>query len=272
MIRNPMHAGTFYPRFADQIRKQIEQWLLDAVSPVNKERNLGLILPHAGYMYSGKCAAWGLNSISNEVVDTFIILHPSHQGIHFDYSLSPYTEYLNPMGSLKLDTELYNKLSPAADQEISLSYHQNEHSMEIQLPLISYFFPHAKILPIMIGNQIPQVAQRLAEQLYDLIFKSTSRIILLCSTDLSHYHSSSKAESLDGVLLETVKALDPEALWQAAINDRCEACGIGGILTLLYFARHFSNAALRVVQYTHSGKVSGNNSQVVGYLAAKLFV
>ncbi len=272
MIRNPMHAGTFYPRFGDQIRKQIGQWLQDAVPPVPRERNLGLILPHAGYLYSGKCATLGLNSLSNEVVDTFVILHPSHQGIHFDYSLSPYTEYLNPLGSLKLDTELYNKLVPFADQEISLSYHQNEHSMEIQLPLISHFFPHARILPIMIGNQIPQVAKRLAEQLYDLIFKSTSRIVLLCSTDLSHYHSSNRAESMDSVLIEAVKALDPEALWQGISNDRCEACGIGGILTLLYFAGHFTNASLRVVQYTHSGKVSGNNSQVVGYLAAKLFV
>ncbi len=272
MIRNPMHAGTFYPRFGEQIRKQIESWLQDAVQPLAHERNLGLILPHAGYMYSGKCATLGLHSLTNEIVDAFIILHPSHHGMHFDYSLSPYTEYVNPLGSLKLDSELYNKLSVHTDQEISLSLHQNEHSMEIQLPLISYFFPEAKILPLMIGNQIPQVAMRLADQLYELIFKSTSRIIVLCSTDLSHYHNSSKAESMDGVLVEAVKALDPEALWQAMRSDRCEACGIGGIMTLLYLAKHYTNAAMRVIQYTHSGKVSGNNSQVVGYLSAKLYV
>lgn len=272
MIRNPMHAGTFYPRFGEQIKKQIGEWLQDAANPLAKERNLGLILPHAGYLYSGKCATLGLHSLSSEIVDTFVILHPSHHGIHFDYSLSPYTEYVNPLGSLKLDTELYNKLAPHADQDISLSYHQNEHSMEIQLPLISYFFPQAKILPIMIGNQIPQVAMNLAEQLYELVFKSTSRIILLCSTDLSHYHNATKAESMDGVLVDSVKALDPEALWQAIRSERCEACGIGGILSLLYFAKHYTNPVLRVIQYTHSGKVSGNNSQVVGYLAAKLYV
>jgi len=272
MIRNPMHAGTFYPRFGDQIRKQIEGWLKDAPAPLGHERNLGLILPHAGYMYSGQCASLGLHSISNEVVDTFIILHPSHQGIHFDFSLSPYTEYVNPLGSLKLDSELYNKLSHHADQEISLSYHQNEHSMEIQLPLISYFFPQAKILPVMIGNQIPAVSMRLADLIYDLIFKSTARIIVLCSTDLSHYHNAKKAEVMDGNLVDSVKAMDPEALWRNMQNDLCEACGIGGIMTLLYLAKHYTNASMRVIQYTHSGIVSGNDAQVVGYLAAKLFV
>ena len=272
MIRQPMHAGTFYPRFAEQIKRQVKTWLENAEQPNYHERTLGLILPHAGYMYSGACATAGLNSISNELIDTFIILHPSHQGSHFDFSFSPYTEYVNPLGTLHLDKSLYDILSPAGDQEIAISYHQNEHSMEIQLPLINYFFPQATILPVMIGNQIPAVAKRLAELIYEAVFKSSRRIVILCSTDLSHYHNASKAEGLDSVLLDSVKALDPEALWQDMLHNRCEACGVGGILSLLNFSQHYSSAHARIVQYTHSGKVSGNNSQVVGYLAAKIFV
>ncbi|MDY0151416.1 MAG: AmmeMemoRadiSam system protein B [Candidatus Cloacimonas sp.] len=271
MIRNPAHAGTFYPRFGDQIKRQIEQWLAAAPQNEEKERALGLILPHAGYMYSGQCAALGMHSISKENIDCFIILHPSHSGQHFDFSISPYAQYSNPLGSLMLDNSLYNELSPHADQNISLSFHQNEHSMEIQLPLISYFYPQATILPIMIGNQIPAVAMRLAEMLYEAVYKSSRRIVILCSTDLSHYHSADKAEKLDRVLLEQIIALQPDKLWQAIMNAECEACGIGGIMSLLYLANKYSNPSARIVQYTHSGMVSGNNQQVVGYLAAKIW-
>lgn len=272
MIRNPMHAGTFYPRFGEQITKQIASWLEDAAPPAEKERSLGLILPHAGYMYSGQCAALGLHSISSENVDTFIILHPCHSGYHFDYSLSPFTEYVNPLGRLMLDKELYQKMAPDADQSIALSYHQNEHSLEIQLPLIQHFFPQARILPIMLGNQIPAVAKRLASSLYDIITRNGNRTIVLCSTDLSHYHSAAKAEAMDGTLIKGVMSLDAESLWKDINEAKCEACGIGGIMTLMYLAGMFSAPRVEVMNYTHSGKVSGNDMQVVGYLAAKIII
>lgn len=272
MIRNPSHAGTFYPRFDTQIKRQINSWLENA-EPINlNERAIGLIVPHAGYMYSGQCASLGLHSLTNENIDAFIILHPCHSAQHFDFSISPFSEYVNPLGSLKLDNKLYKALAPQADQNISLSYHQNEHSMEIQLPLISYFFPNATILPIMIGNQIPSVSIHLAEVIHEAIFKESRRIVLICSTDLSHYHSSDKAENLDSELLGQVLAIKPEELWKAVVDGRCEACGIGGLMSLLYLAKKYSNPSARVVQYTHSGKVSGNNQQVVGYLAAKISV
>ena len=272
MIRNPMHAGTFYPRFEQQIKRQIEGWISNAVTPLSSERALGVILPHAGYMYSGECATLGLHSISHENIDSFIILHPSHQANYFDFSVSPYQEYVNPLGTLDLDMELYNKIAPEADQNIPLILHQEEHSMEIQLPILNYFFPKAKILPIMFGNQIPAVAKRLADILYETIYSSTKRIVILCSSDLSHYHRARTAEEMDGILVKGVTALDPEHLWQDIIHSDCEACGIGGILCLLYYAQHYTNAKMKVIQYTHSGKISGNDSQVVGYLSAKLYI
>ncbi len=267
-----MHAGTFYPRFGEQIKRQMDSWLDNVSLPAAKNRNLGLILPHAGYMYSGQCAALGLHSISYENIDSFIILHPCHSANHFDFSLSPYLSYVNPLGSLELDGELYQKLAPEADQNISISYHQKEHSMEIQLPLISYFFPHAKILPVMLGNQIPAVAQRLAYLLYELITRSSKRIAVLVSTDLSHYHQASRAEVMDNHLMDLVISLQADSLWTAIQEDSCEACGIGGIMSLMHLARMYTDPAVQVVHYTHSGKISGNNQQVVGYLAARFVI
>jgi AmmeMemoRadiSam system protein B len=272
MIRNPMHAGTFYPRFEQQIKRQIEGWISNAVTPLSSERALGVILPHAGYMYSGECATLGLYSISHENIDSFIILHPSHQANYFDFSVSPYQQYVNPLGTLDFDMELYNKIAPEADQNIPLILHQEEHSMEIQLPILNYFFPKAKILPIMFGNQIPAVAKRLAEILYETIYSSTKRIVILCSSDLSHYHRARIAEEMDSELIKNVIAIDPEHLWQGILHNNCEACGIGGILCLLYYAQCYTNAKMKVIQYTHSGKISGNDSQVVGYLSAKLYI
>ncbi len=272
MIRSTAHAGTFYPRFEEQLRRQIASWLTGSDSQQDNQRTLGLILPHAGYMYSGQCAAKGLHSLSHENVDSFIILHPSHHGHHFDFSLSPYTEYSTPLGNIKLNQHLYDKLSPYADQEIDLVYHQKEHSMEIQLPLIHYFFPHASVLPIMIGNQIPAVAKRLAELLNDALYRSTQRVVILCSTDLSHYHKASKAEELDAKLIDRVLALDPAGLWEAAVNEQCEACGLGAILSLLYVAGYYTAPEATRICYTHSGHVSGDNHQVVGYLAARISV
>lgn len=272
MIRKALHAGTFYPRFGNQIQEQIATWLKDAVpTPVN-ERCLGLVLPHAGYVYSGACAALGLASVAHESIESIIILHPSHQSNHFDLSVSPFSEYECPLGNLHLDGELYRRLSAAGEQNLDLDYHAMEHSLEIQLPLIKHFFPQAKICPVMIGNQIPQVAQRLADLLYDIVYKSGRRILILVSSDLSHYHNAEKAEAMDAQVIRHITNLDAEALWRGASLGKLEACGIGGIMSLLRLAEHYSMAKVRIVNYTHSGKVSGMNNQVVGYLAARIFV
>ncbi|PKN75357.1 MAG: AmmeMemoRadiSam system protein B [Candidatus Cloacimonetes bacterium HGW-Cloacimonetes-2] len=272
MQRKAVHSGTFYPRFEPQILRQINKWLEDASPPSALERSLGLIVPHAGYMYSGKCASLAYHNLSYEQVDSFIILHPSHHGVHFNFALSPYTIYESPLGNLELDSELAMQISPHCDSSVSYSYHQNEHSMEIQLPLIKHFFPHTRIVPIMLGRQTPENAQKLAAILYDVIIKSSKRIVVLVSTDLSHYHQSRVAEQLDGNLIQYLENIDTQGLWEAILNNQCEACGIGAVLTLMYLAKLYSTTSVKVIQYTHSGQMTDNNQQVVGYLAAKFLI
>jgi MEMO1 family protein len=270
MIRKTVHAGTFYPRFAEQIRAQIESWLKEASPAPESERCLGLLLPHAGYIYSGHCATLGLSSIGKEPLDAVIVLHPSHQANHFDFSVSPFSEYETPLGNLELDTDIYAQISPHANQDVDLTYHQLEHSLEIQLPLLRYFFPAVRICPVMIGNQIPAVAERLSEILYNVVYRSSRRILILVSSDLSHFHPAARAEEMDKLLSQYFIQRDSEGMWTAMQRGKLEACGIGGIMTLLKLAEHYSAIESRIIHYTHSGKVSGMNTQVVGYLAAKL--
>ncbi|MCB5272421.1 MAG: AmmeMemoRadiSam system protein B [Candidatus Cloacimonetes bacterium] len=270
MIRKTVHAGTFYPRFAEQIRAQIESWITEASPAPEGERCLGLLLPHAGYVYSGRCASLGLASIAKEALDAVIILHPSHQSNHFDFSVSPFGEYETPLGNLLLDTDIYSQISPQATQDINLDYHRLEHSLEIQLPLLRYFFPEVKICPVMIGNQIPAVAEKLAEILYNVVYRSSRRILVLVSTDLSHYHDAKTAEKMDGLLAQYFMKMDAMGMWDANQKGKLEACGIGGIMTLLGLSERYMAVEPKIINYTHSGKVSGMNTQVVGYLAAKI--
>lgn len=272
MIRKTVHAGTFYPRFAHQLLAMFDKWQADALPQIPNERNIGLLVPHAGYVYSGRLAYLGMAAVANERYDSIIILHPSHQGIHFDYSISPYSIYETPLGNLELDDELYRQFSPSAVQNIALDYHALEHSLEIQLPLIYHFFPGTRICPILLGNQNPAVSEKIANALYDVVYKSSKRILILASSDLSHYHSAARAEEMDKKVLMHFQKLDAEALYRDASYGKLEACGLGSILSLIYYSQKYSSVQSRIIEYSHSGAVSGHNSQVVGYLAAKIYV
>ncbi|MFO8144642.1 MAG: AmmeMemoRadiSam system protein B [Candidatus Syntrophosphaera sp.] len=273
MIRKTMHAGSFYPRFGEQISAQILKWTKGAGHAPADESCLGLIVPHAGYVYSGECAALGFHFISKEDFDSFVILHPSHHGMHFDYSVSSFEEYESPLGNLKLDADLYEALGQATgNTKGERNLHETEHSMEVQLPFIKYFFPEASICPIMIGRPYPEVAITLAAKLQEAIAASGRKIGIIVSTDLSHYYDSDKAEKMDSLIAKYITSIDTEGLWQSVISKRCEACGIGGILTLLYYADKFPEARARIIHYTHSGKMTGDNQQVVGYLSSMVYI
>lgn len=272
MLRKTAHAGSFYPRFSDQITALIQRWTDGQPQALPDENCLGLIVPHAGYIYSGECAARGYHYIARQPFDSFVILHPSHHGLHFDWSVSSFEQYDSPLGKLDLDIQLYELLTKSAgDTGKELRLHEQEHSMEIQLPLLKHFFPEARVCPIMIGRPYPEVALQLARKLQEAVSASGKRVGIIVSTDLSHYYNSDKAEKMDGLITRYIMSMDADALWQSVIGKRCEACGIGGVLTLLYYAGLCGDAKAKIIHYTHSGKVTGDNQQVVGYLSALVY-
>ncbi len=268
MIRQALFAGSFYPRFAKVLSKDMDDWISSINVTYKTAQVLGVIVPHAGYMYSGRCAAYGFHRMLSQKFDSIIVLHPSHRGAHFDFSVSPYSEYDTPFGSVERDQEIYEMLLMRENSKIEMWYHENEHSLEIQLPFVKRFFDGIPINGIMFGNQCPEVAKRLALQLADVLAKTNKRIAIVVSTDLSHYRPAEKAELLDAKLIKFVRDLDPDGLWQALEKGQAEACGIGGLLCLLYLAQIHRNSQVQILSYTHSGIVSGANDQVVGYLSA----
>lgn len=272
MLRKTTHAGSFYPRFGDQISTQIQRWTEGQPTARREENCLGLIVPHAGYVYSGACAAKGFHYIGEQHFDSLLILHPSHQGINFDWSVSPFDQYDTPLGMVEQDPRLFELLTRnTEDKNREKRLHELEHSLEIQLPLIKYFFPATPICPVMIGRPHPEVAMRLAEQIREAVAASGKKVGIIVSTDLSHYHDSDRAEKMDSLIIRYIMSLDADALWQSVISMRCEACGIGGLLALIMYAGIHDDAKAKVIEYTHSGKVSGDNQQVVGYLSALVY-
>ena len=272
MIRKTAHAGSFYPRFGEQISPQIEVWTAGRPTAMADEACLGLIVPHAGYMYSGQCAALGYHYISEQEIDSFVILHPSHQGSHFDYSVSAFTEYDTPFGRLELDSQLFGLLTANNRSHYpETRLHELEHSLEIQLPLIKYYFPEARICPVMIGRPYPEVAAQLGKKLNEAVSAVDRRVAVIVSTDLSHYYNADKAEKMDALIQKYIMGFDPDGLWQSVVTRRCEACGIGGLLALFTYLEAWPQARAKIIQYTHSGKATGDNQQVVGYLSALIY-
>lgn len=265
MVRKAIYAGSFYDSDPNQLLKDFSKWFEQAKLPEQIGKAFGVISPHAGFIYSGPCAAHAYKLLSQTSFQTAVIIHPSHRGNHFRYSVSPYDEYITPLGNLKLDEVMADKIRQGGAEEIDAMYHQNEHSMEVQLPFLKYARPDAKAVPVMIGIQDLTTAEKLAENLSDLIDDNT---VIIVSTDLSHYYDAKEAERLDRRFIADVLSGDPKQLYEDIRTGRCEACGFAGVLTLMLLSRTQSKAQISELIYTNSGEASGDFSQVVGYFAA----
>jgi len=268
MIKKTTVAGGFYPQDRQELHTQLTSYFNKAKPTQQAKRLFALIAPHAGYMYSGQTAANIYKIAQQYAYKTAIVIAPSHHYNHIDFFIGDYSEYETPLGNLQVNTELTQKLLTNPEFRSDKGIDAREHSLEVQLPFLHYINPEIKLVPIIFAKQTVENAQKLAEYLSTIYTEDT---LIVVSTDLSHFHSASTAEQKDGLLIECIKDLDIEGLYRNLANRSCEACGYGGILALLYMARAMQGVEVGDVSYTHSGKVTGDNSQVVGYLACGFY-
>ncbi len=208
MKRNPVVAGSFYPGYANALRKDIEKYFDNTDDRINSSDILGIIAPHAGYVYSGQCAAHSYNAIMKKEIDQAVIVAPSHRFANFKYSVGNYESYLTPLGEIPVAEEFANRLMKHEDFCFHQSAHQAEHSLEVQLPFLQVAFPKIKIVPILLGSQTPENSENLAEILVGEFKDQLDKTVFIFSTDLSHYYSSSIAEEKDKRLLNILEKLD----------------------------------------------------------------
>ncbi len=265
-IRQPVVAGQFYPASRSELEKELDQLV-----PGSKQKlsAISIISPHAGYIYSGATAGRVIASVS--IPKTIIILGPNHRGVGALAALSPDDAWQTPLGLVPVEKRLASiicKQIPAV-QEDALA-HRNEHSLEVQVPFLQYLRPDISIVPLCLGFGDYIGAEFLGKGIASAIREFSEEVLILASSDMTHYESAEAAKKKDIQALERVLALDPEGLVEVCRSKRITMCGVIPSAVMLVAAMELGAKTAEVVDYTTSGDVTGDYSQVVGYAGVVL--
>ncbi len=268
-IRDSIAAGSFYPGNPDTLRRQINEFLNNIELPdINNVKSI--VCPHAGYIYSGQVAAHSYKQISGKDFDSIFVIAPSHSDFFNFISIFNGDSYRTPLGLVNIDKERAQLLADKSPN-IKLSYlgHLNEHSLEVQLPFLQVLFENIKIVPIVIGQQNNRNMSDLGDTIGNL-FKNDN-ILIIASTDLSHYHPYDTAEALDSRVIELVSNFDPENLKAEFLSNNIEMCGGGPVVSAMIASKIMGADSSRVLDYKNSGDATGDRNAVVGYMSAVFY-
>ncbi|MFA4911892.1 MAG: AmmeMemoRadiSam system protein B [Desulfobacteria bacterium] len=269
-IREPAVAGSFYPNDPVVLKKQIRGFLDNVPEEKIEGKIIALISPHAGYMYSGQVAAFGYKLLEGSDFNRVIVIAPSHRA-HF-HGASVYNKigYKTPLGIVPVDRDLCNRII-AQDKMISYypQAHTQEHSLEVHVPFLQIVLKEFRLVPIVMGSQDFDTCRILSEAILKAI--RDERVLIVASSDLSHFHRYDKAVSLDKTVLDHIDKLDAGGLEQDLKDGRCEACGGGPIVTAMLISEKLGANKAKVLNYANSGDITGDKSGVVGYAAAVLY-
>lgn len=268
-VRPPAVAGSFYPAPASRLQGEIDDFLERAVPPQQVGLVYGLVSPHAGYMYSGFTAAHAYRSLRNKTFDAVIVIGPSHQEYFQGVSVYPGESYRTPLGEVKIHEALRSKI--VAHQKrivLSVAGHRGEHSVEVQLPFLQRVLGTFSFVPVVMGDQTPELCEHLSEAIVSAV--SGENVLLVASSDLSHYHPYEEAMLLDHRVIEFIELYEPLKLMDRLERHELEACGGGPIVTVMLAAKKLGANKARVIHYCNSGDITGEKGAVVGYLSALL--
>jgi len=277
-VRPPAFAGKFYPESPAVLKLAIEKFLGDALPALAKEP-LAIVVPHAGYVYSGQICADGYAQVRGREYDVIVILGTNHTTPHLrKIALYPGEGFRTPLGTAPVDTEAIAALLAASpDCAADAAPHAREHSLEVQVPFIQVLFPKAKIVPAVVGEADPALAGRVGAALAQAL--KGRRALVVASSDLSHYPSAADAEVVDHQSLEAITTLDPATLSRTIRSQMARriegldtaACGEAPIMVAMAAAKAMGAEGGRVVSYANSGDLPiGERERVVGYGAVVL--
>ena len=269
-VRRPAVAGTWYPGERAALVAEVEGYLSDAASVEVPGRLVALISPHAGLRYSGPVAAHAYVRLRGRRDLTVVLVGPSHR-VHFE-GVSVYARgaFATPLGEIPIDEEVAAALLAADDVLLDEpSPHREEHSLEMQLPFLQHLVPGLRIVPLLMGSQARPEVEALAGALS--LALAGKDVLLVASSDLSHYHPAAVANALDAKVVGDVSRFDPEGLMDRLEFQRGHACGGGPMVAVLRAARDRGATDATILRYADSGDAGeGDKSRVVGYLAAAL--
>ncbi|MCU0845331.1 MAG: AmmeMemoRadiSam system protein B [Spirochaetes bacterium] len=268
--RKPAVAGSFYPSDPGKLTADIDIYLNNAAEIGINGELFGLIVPHAGYVYSGPVAAYSYNLLKGLGVRVAVVLAPCHRARFDGASVIPSGLYATPLGDVTIDEAIGSELVKKTRIKFIREAHDSEHSLEVQVPFLQRVLGDFTLVPIVVGTTDLAMCRSLAAEMAEVLAGEERRFVVVISTDLSHYHPYEEARRIDGVFIETLKRYDTGDLYSSLSADRSQACGEGPVLTGLELGSRMGASRVEVLKYANSGDTAGGRDQVVGYLAAAI--
>ena len=271
MIRPPVVSGRFYPKDPAELRAVVATLLADA----RRDRGAtptapapAVLVPHAGYIYSGLTAAKVFASVT--IPGLVVVLAPNHTGVvEADEGVSIWEAgaFETPLGAVTVDADAAQALIEISHGMVDVDHdaHRGEHAIEVELPFLQIVRADVRIVPLVIAWDQWDPARLLGEMLARLVQAADEPVLLLASSDLNHYEPAAVSEKKDELALDAIRTLDGQELLARCTRERISMCGRGPAAVVLAAARALGAKQAAVVDYRHSGWVSGDNERVVGY-------
>ena len=261
MIRQPVVAGQFYPGSASQLEAMIET-LVD--EKAEKQDVIGLVSPHAGYIYSGPVAGAVISRIKFK--DTFIIIGPNHSGMGKPLSIMTRGKWKTPLGEVEIDSELGKQILATSShlQEDDIA-HQYEHSIEVQIPFLQYFKSDFRIVPIILGYAGGDTYKEIGRAIAKAVRELNREVVIIASSDMTHYEPQESAQKKDTQAINAILALDEDELLRRVDELNISMCGYAPTASLISAAKELGAKSAELVKYQTSGDTTGDYSAVVGY-------
>jgi AmmeMemoRadiSam system protein B len=267
-VRPSPLAGKWYPGRAETLIAMMDEFLKAVKPQPINGKLLGLLVPHAGYRYSGPVAAHAFALIKDMAFDTVVVIGPMHHPLPGSVLSTAHSAYETPLGAVPVDRGALD----AVGKRVRLTAVRNdpEHSVEIQLPFLQHVLkPGFSFVPLMLRDQSGPQTEALGEALAETL--RGRNVLLVASSDLSHFYPQEIANELDATMLACVEALDARRVVEVNERQTAFACGYGAIATVINVVRAWDADRAQIISYGTSGDVIGDFREVVGYGAAMFY-
>ncbi len=267
-IRRSPIAGAWYPANPDVLRSEINGYINAASDLALPGEVTGLVAPHAGYFYSGATAGHAYRCVRGNAYDLCVIFSPLHDYMPNKLITSAHQAYATPLGEVMVDQQLVEECSTSIEKTIgeTLQHIANdrEHSLEIQLPFLQVALSAPfRLLPVMVRSQDPDLLKAAAAAIAPLL--KEHKVLLVASTDLSHFYTEGEATQLDTTMLQQITDFSPEGVLKAERCGEGFACGAGAVAFMLWTCEFLGASKVTLLHHSTSADASGDRSRVVGY-------
>lgn len=268
-IRHQQVAGYFYPAEKEKLKSELAL-MLSVAKPEKSFNNIfGIVSPHAGYIYSGRTAAYAYNLLKNKNYSTVIIISPSHAEYFPGISIYDGDAYETPLGIVEINNQIANKMCEGSRTIFrGIEGHRREHALEVQIPFLQSVLNNFMIVPVVMGDQSKQFIDELADKISKF---ADDKTLVVASSDMSHFYSSTEADRLDSIVEKRINDFDYNNLLKDIDRHECEACGAGPIISMMKAASLKDINKSFVLHRSDSGDVTGDKTEVVGYLSAVVY-